>query len=464
MTETAAADVTIWSADMTVVEYSSRSIGAGTADLFSNQMGRAGLRAKYLWYDPDERVLRIGFDAGLYDAEPLTLHLGAVSLGFPDDPGGDASFTLRGVDLSWTDGETLQARISKPSASAVSTDATLASLGVEGATLSPAFDAGVVLYWAVADAGAETVTVSARANDDGATVAYGPAADAAAELADHQVAASTEGDFLVVVTVTAADGTVRRYRVVVAPTATEPNAAEPNAAPTGLPTSGTPQVGQPLTADTTGVEQTLTADTSAIADQDGLTNVSYSYQWIAGGSDIGGATGSTHTLTASEQGQTIAVRVTFTDDADNAETLTSEATVEVTAAPVALTVSVTVSAPASHDGSSEFTFDIEFSEEFGLSYRTLKNHAFNVTGGSVERAQRTDKPSNIHWRITIKPQGKRGRDHRAPGNHGLQRRRRHLHWGRQETVQLAELHRVGAGGLGPAQRKVDLVSFMGIAT
>ena len=172
-------------------------------------------------------------------------------------------------------------------------------------------------------------------------------------------------------------------------------AAAANREATGQPTiSGTPQVGQTLTAETTGVE-----------DADGLTNVSYSYQWIAGGTDIGGATGSTHTLTASEQGKTIKVKVSFTDDADNAETLTSEATVEVTAAPVPLTVSVTVSAPASHDGSSEFTFDIEFSEEFGLSYRTLKNHAFNVTGGSVERAQRTDKPSNIPWRITIKPQG-----------------------------------------------------------
>ena len=172
-------------------------------------------------------------------------------------------------------------------------------------------------------------------------------------------------------------------------------AAAANREATGQPTiSGTPQVGQ-----------TLTADTANIDDADGLTNVSYSYQWIAGGSDIGGATGSTYTLTASEQGQTIQVRVTFTDDADNEETLTSEATVEVTAAPVPLTVSVTVSAPASHDGSSEFTFDIEFSEEFGLSYGTLKNYAFNVTGGSVERAQRTDKPSNIHWRITIKPQG-----------------------------------------------------------
>ena len=44
-------------------------------------------------------------------------------------------------------------------------------------------------------------------------------------------------------------------------------------------------------------------------------------------------------------------------------------------------------------------------EEVKLSYATLRDHAFNVTGGSVERAQRTDKPSNIAWLITVKPQG-----------------------------------------------------------
>ncbi len=81
------------------------------------------------------------------------------------------------------------------------------------------------------------------------------------------------------------------------------------------------------------MDQTLTADTSPIDDEDGLTNVSYRYQWIAGGSDIARATGSTYTLTSSEQGKTIRVRVTFTDDADNEETLTSEATVAVAAAP-----------------------------------------------------------------------------------------------------------------------------------
>ena len=102
----------------------------------------------------------------------------------------------------------------------------------------------------------------------------------------------------------------------------EPENTE-NTVPTGLPgIGGTPQV-----------EQTLTADTSPIDDEDGLTNVSYRYQWIAGGADISGATGASHTLTASEQGQTIRVRVTFTDDADNEESLTSEATVAVAAAP-----------------------------------------------------------------------------------------------------------------------------------
>ena len=105
--------------------------------------------------------------------------------------------------------------------------------------------------------------------------------------------------------------------------ATEAVAARPNTSATGLPTiGGTAQVGE-----------VLTADTSGIGDADGLTNVSYSYQWVAGGTDLGGATGSTYTLTAGEQGKTIKVRVSFTDDADNQERLTSAATEAVSARP-----------------------------------------------------------------------------------------------------------------------------------
>ncbi len=153
------------------------------------------------------------------------------------------------------------------------------------------------------------------------------------------------------------------------------------------------------------MEQTLTADTSPIDDEDGLTNVSYHYQWIADGTDIEGVTGSSYELTTSEQGQTIQVRVSFTDDRNNQETLTSIATAEVAAAPEPLTVRLKVAAPSSHDGSLEFTFEIEFSEEFGLSYVTLRNFAFTETWGVVRKAQRMDKPSNIRWLITVEPNG-----------------------------------------------------------
>ena len=179
--------------------------------------------------------------------------------------------------------------------------------------------------------------------------------------------------------------------------ATETVAAKPNTAPTGLPTiSGTPQV-----------DETLTADTSGIADADGLTTASYSYQWIAGGSDIAGATGSSYTLTSSEQGQTVQVRVTFTDDADNAESLTSVATETVAQAPSPLTVSLE-NAATSHNGTDVFTFEIRFSEQFGLSYKTLRDDAFTVVGGEVKKAQRMDRDSdtpNTWWLITVEPDG-----------------------------------------------------------
>ena len=68
-----------------------------------------------------------------------------------------------------------------------------------------------------------------------------------------------------------------------------------------------------------------------------------------------------------------------------------------------LTVSLTEAAPATHEGSAEFTFEIELSEEFQLSYKVLKSHAFNVTDGEVLKAQRVDKSSNISWRITVRP-------------------------------------------------------------
>ena len=98
--------------------------------------------------------------------------------------------------------------------------------------------------------------------------------------------------------------------------ATEAVAAKPNSPATGAPTiSGTAQVGE-----------TLTADTSGISDADRLTSVTHSYQWLADDTAIQGATNTTYTLVEADEGKAIKVRVSFTDDGGNDETLTSAAT------------------------------------------------------------------------------------------------------------------------------------------
>jgi hypothetical protein len=66
------------------------------------------------------------------------------------------------------------------------------------------------------------------------------------------------------------------------------------------------------------VGEALTVNTSGIADDEGLTGVAYSYQWLSSrDTEIDGATSSTYTLQASDEGKVIAVRVSFTDDAGN---------------------------------------------------------------------------------------------------------------------------------------------------
>ena len=178
-------------------------------------------------------------------------------------------------------------------------------------------------------------------------------------------------------------------------------AAIPNSAATGAPTiSGTAQVGQMLTASTSG-----------ISDSDGLANVIFTYQWIANDgtedTDIQDATGSTYTVGADDEGKTIKVRVSFTDDGGNQETRTSEVTVAVASAPTPLTAAIH-DAPESHDGQDAFKFELRFSEELGtgFSYKTLRDHAFTVTGGTVVGARRLDSDSdtpNIRWEISVSP-------------------------------------------------------------
>ena len=210
-------DAIVWSADMLVVEYTAVSIGAASADLFSNIGGTGSLQIKSLWsYVPDSD-LRLAFTDTFDDAEDHTLIVGDLTLEFPAGSSGEQSFKWTNAGVDWTDGE--------------------------------------------------TIAVS-----------------------------------------------------IVPTTPAEPT---PNTTATGEPTiSGTPQVGE-----------RLTAGTADIGDADGLENVSYNYQWLAGDANIQHATGSAHTLTDDDEGKTIKVKVSFTDDAGNAESLTSQATTAVDPRP-----------------------------------------------------------------------------------------------------------------------------------
>ena len=87
--------------------------------------------------------------------------------------------------------------------------------------------------------------------------------------------------------------------------------------------------GEPAISGTARVGSELTAAKGTIADVEGLTSVSYSYQWIrvdgTDETDITGATSSTYTLVAADQGKKVKVRLGFTDDGGTGEARTSAA-------------------------------------------------------------------------------------------------------------------------------------------
>ena len=94
-----------------------------------------------------------------------------------------------------------------------------------------------------------------------------------------------------------------------------------------------PPEGAPAITGTAQVGEKLRVDTSSISDSDGLDKGTFNYQWLSDGADISKATYATYVLVEGDVGKAISVRVSFTDGAGNAESLTSAATKAVTAAP-----------------------------------------------------------------------------------------------------------------------------------
>ena len=88
----------------------------------------------------------------------------------------------------------------------------------------------------------------------------------------------------------------------------------------------------------------------------------------------------------------------------NGTRLSSGLTITVQGPPATPLTARVEGVPAGHDGSSVFIFELHFSEEVSLSYVTVRDSAFQVTGGRVTNAGRQSPPSNLSWYIHVQPE------------------------------------------------------------
>lgn len=93
------------------------------------------------------------------------------------------------------------------------------------------------------------------------------------------------------------------------------NSNPPNPTPSNTPVAGTVSV----SGDTDLGDQLESSNT--LSDADGLGT--FNYQWLRGSSEISGATSANYTITQADLGQNLSVRISFTDDAGNAESAAS---------------------------------------------------------------------------------------------------------------------------------------------
>ena len=236
---------------------------------------------------------------------------------------------------------------------------------------------------------------------------------------------------------------------------TETVAGAPNTPATGAPTiTGTAQVGQTLTAVTTG-----------IMDADGLTSVSYSYQWIrvdadgtSNPADITDETDATYILVDADLGKTLKVRVTFDDDLGHTETLTSAATATVgavaTGPPTVNDVAVT-STPAS--GTTYYLAGevIEFTVTFSAPVTVTATPKFAFRLGAATR-QAAYASGSEQRGVGVRPDGagRRGRSQRHLVECARARpRRRDHHADGRDDGREPDPRRAGAAGGAPGGRR-----------
>ena len=262
-----------------------------------------------------------------------------------------------------------------------SSDATLSSLELSGITFD--FDPATYSYdLSVGNEVTETA-ITVETNDEGASY------EIALMISDgysNGTMTLAEGYNFIWLLVTAEDGeTTANYTVTV----TRAASSSADAALSALTLSGL-NIGtfDPATTDYTasvGNDVTETAVT-ATANDEGATYVI----------KLDGAADADGTVELAVGANVITVEVT----AEDGQT-TNIYTVTVNRAGTPLTAEFQ-EAPESHNGTDAFTFRIAFSEPISTSYVVVRDHALEVTGGTVAAAGRVDGRSDLWW-VRVQP-------------------------------------------------------------
>ena len=332
---------------------------------------------------------------------------------------GDASFRSysygniyrwEGTGLSWRDGDTVEVRLLR----AIEDETAVNSAATGAPIISGTVQVGETLT-------ADTSGIEDADGLDNAAVTYQWLADnaaiAGATGSTYTLADDDEGK-AIKVHVSFTDDAGNDETLASAATETVSFAVQPqvaNSPATGAPTiSGTVQVGE-----------TLTADTSGIADENGLENLTFTYQWLADDDAIAGATDSTYTLADADEGKAIKVQVSFTDDAGNDETLTSAAT-DAVAAPEPPASPTGLSATASHD-SVVLTWDDPGDDSITGYVILRRNRDIHAEGEFTTLVKDTGAAATTYTDDTVEPDTPYTYRIKAINEHGESERSRWFH-------------------------------------
>ena len=319
-------------------------------------------------------------------------------------------YKWKGTGLSWKDGDTVEVRLLRAFEDETAVNSTATGAPIVSGTVQVG----------------ETLTADTSGIEDAdglnnAAFTYQWLADnaaiAGASGSTYTLADADEGK-AIAVQVSFTDDAGNDETLASAATETVSFAVQPqvaNSPATGAPTiSGTVQVGE-----------TLTADTSGIADENGLENLTFTYQWLAEDDVIAGATDSTYTLADADEGKAIKVHVSFTDDAGNDETLTSAAT-DAVAAPEPPAKPTGLSATPSHDR-VVLTWD-DPNDDTITGYVILRrNRETDAQGQFTNLVEDTGAAATTYTDDTVEPETPYTYRIKAINEHGESERSRWFH-------------------------------------